>query len=148
MCRDCGKTPEANGRALDVHHTEPFRFSGRHDLAKMKALCRSCHMRADDHGRRGSARFIRAAGIVKPPSKRVICRLDARRRRKERDLARGALQAKAMRLHDEGASLRQIARILGVSHQTVTNWLGGRYLARGRYEQLSLRLPESERLGA
>src|SRR5207248_7856881 len=50
-CANCGKTPERNGRALDVHHREPFRFSGDNSPENLVALCRSCHMRADDHGR-------------------------------------------------------------------------------------------------
>lgn len=62
VCRACGRTPEENGRALDVHHLDPHRFSGDNSPDNLIALCRSCHMRADDHGRRGSAGFLRAAG--------------------------------------------------------------------------------------
>lgn len=57
VCRVCGKTPEENRRALDVHHIGPYRFTGDHSLSNLVALCRSCHMRAVDIGRRGPARF-------------------------------------------------------------------------------------------
>lgn len=50
-CQDCGITPSALGKALDVHHLVPFRAFGveRHreanDLANLVALCPPCHMR-------------------------------------------------------------------------------------------------------
>jgi 5-methylcytosine-specific restriction endonuclease McrA len=128
VCRDCGKTTEENGRALDVHHTEPFRFSGRHDPEKLKALCRSCHMRAEDHGRRGSAKFVRGPVAPKPPTRRKIRKLKALARRAERDTRRRDNQLIAFHLHELGVSLRQIARDLEVSHQTVSNWLKGLYV--------------------
>jgi hypothetical protein len=28
VCTNCGKAAEQNGRALDVHHLDPFRFLG------------------------------------------------------------------------------------------------------------------------
>jgi len=126
-CRGCGKTPEENGRALDVHHLDPYRFSGNNDLDNLRALCRSCHMRADDHGRRGSAAFLRQAGLPTRPTKREIRRLRARLRAAERAARRTENQREAERLAAEGASLRQIAMTLGVSHQTVANWLAGRF---------------------
>lgn len=128
VCRKCGKTPEQNGRALDVHHTDPFRFSGDNDPEKLEALCRSCHMRADDHGRRGSARFLRTAGLPSRPTKREIRRLREAVRAAERRARRRAAQREAEWMAAEGASLRTIARALSVSHQTVANWLNGRYL--------------------
>lgn len=57
VCRHCGKTPEENGRALDVHHINPYRYSGDNRLENLICLCRSCHMRAIDRGRRGAAKF-------------------------------------------------------------------------------------------
>jgi transposase-like protein len=36
------------------------------------------------------------------------------------------LQRYAFRLHELGRSLREIARAVGVSHQTVANWLSTR----------------------
>jgi len=71
VCRACGKTPAHNGRALDVHHVQPFRFSGDNSLENLIALCRSCHMRADDHGRAGSAKFLHNP-TPKRPTKREI----------------------------------------------------------------------------
>jgi len=127
VCRRCGRTPEENGRALDVHHNDPFRFTGDNSLELLEALCRSCHARADDHGRRGSAAFLRKAGRPPRPAKREIRRLKAKLRQAERTARRRALQKRAEQLHREGTSLREIARELGVSHQTVANWLGGRY---------------------
>lgn len=49
VCQMCGKTPEENGAALDVHHVKPFRLFGvtRHqeanDLSNLTALCHQCH---------------------------------------------------------------------------------------------------------
>jgi 5-methylcytosine-specific restriction endonuclease McrA len=126
VCRDCGKTPEENGRALDVHHVDPYRFSGDHSLDKLKALCRSCHMRADDHGRRGSAMFLAKAGRPKPLSKREIRRREAAARAALQKRQRARLQRYAFRLHTLGRSLREIAKAAGVSHQTVANWLSAR----------------------
>lgn len=125
VCRACGKTPEENGRALDVHHLEPYRFSGTNELDDLVALCRSCHARADDHGRAGSAEFLRRAGKPPRPTKRQIRRLRARVRQAQRIAKRRELRREANRLRAEGESLREIARALGVSHQTVANWLGG-----------------------
>jgi DNA invertase Pin-like site-specific DNA recombinase len=120
-------TPAENGRALDVHHIDPFRFSGDNRLENLRALCRSCHMRADDHGRAGSATFLRRAGRSSKPTKREIRRLWALARQAERTARRRAHQTEARRVHAAGASLRQIARALGISHQTVANWIDGRY---------------------
>lgn len=95
-CRNCGKTPEANGRKLDVHHVGPFRFTGDNDLESLRALCRSCHMRDEDWGRRGSARFAGPRQLeLKPLSQRELQRQRGRR----------------------------IGWALAVSHQTVANWL-------------------------
>jgi 5-methylcytosine-specific restriction endonuclease McrA len=125
VCRHCGKTPGENSRALDVHHISPFRYSHDNSLDNLIALCRSCHMRADDHGRRGSAKFLRRAGIMKPLTKLQLRRFGEHLRRWERDNRRLELQRKAFELHRAGRSLREIARELGVSHQTVSNWLSG-----------------------
>src|SRR6266540_741963 len=125
-CRNCGKTPDEDGRALDVHHIQPFRFSGDNSLRNLIALCRSCHMQADDHGRRGSAIFRARAGRPKPPSKRELRKRAAAERARRRAEQRTHLQSYAFRLHDLGRSLRQIAKAVGVSHQTVANWLSAR----------------------
>jgi len=124
-CRSCGKTPEQNGRALDVHHLEPFRFSGDNSLDNLVALCRSCHMRADDHGRRGSEVFLRRVGVKKVATKREFRRLEQKVRKVQALQQRRRLQERAFELDAAGRSLRQIARELGVSHQTVSNWLSG-----------------------
>lgn len=124
-CRNCGKTPEENGRALDVHHLNPFRFSGSNAMDNLIALCRSCHMRADDHGRKGSARFLAEAGQPKGPTKREIRQLQAATRAATRQQRRRILQRYAFRLDQEGRTLREIARATGVSHQTVSNWVSG-----------------------
>lgn len=42
-CRSCGKTPEANGSALHVHHLLPFRYGGTNRPENLVALCDSCH---------------------------------------------------------------------------------------------------------
>jgi HNH endonuclease/helix-turn-helix protein len=126
VCRCCGKTPGENGRALDVHHLDPYRFSGDNDLENLLALCRSCHMRADDHGRRGSARFAGPIQLTfKPPSRRELRRERGEAQRKRRR----ELKDQAVVLTAEGKSLRQIARALGVSHQTISNWITGRYVS-------------------
>lgn len=125
VCRTCGKTPERNGRALDVHHLVPFRFTGDNSLENLSALCRSCHMRADDHGRRGWAPLLRTEAPARSPSQREM-----RRRRGEAQRARhAALEAEARALSAAGGSLRVIAKALGVSHQTISNWLGPRQSA-------------------
>lgn len=120
VCRSCGKTPEQNGRALDVHHIDPYRFTGDHSLDNLLALCRSCHMRADDHGRRGSPRFAGPQQLeLRPLSQKEIRRQRGEQRRRKRRL----LQDRARALSSADRSLRQIGRSLGVSHQTVANWL-------------------------
>lgn len=51
VCVDCGKPPEENGTALDVHHLVPFKTFGveRHAeanvLSNLVALCRICHLK-------------------------------------------------------------------------------------------------------
>lgn len=124
VCRSCGKTSEENGRALDVHQLVPFRFSGDNSMENLVALCRSCHMRADDHGRAGSARFLHNAA-PKRPTKREIRRLKQLIREAEKRALRCHHQREALRMNEEGASLREIARSLGISHQTVYNWIRG-----------------------
>jgi hypothetical protein len=62
VCQGCGKTPEENGRALDVHHVVPYRFSRDNSLQNLVAYCRSCHMRADDHGRKARRSSCDARG--------------------------------------------------------------------------------------
>lgn len=120
VCRHCGKTPEENGRALDVHHINPYRYSGDNSLENLLALCRSCHMRALDRGRRGAAKFAGPQQLqLRPVSQRDRNRLKGQRIRARRR----ELQAKALGLNEEGLSLRQIGRAIGVSHQTVANWL-------------------------
>jgi len=51
VCRHCGKTPEENGRALDVHHVIPYRISQDDSPSNLIALCRSCHKIADHKAR-------------------------------------------------------------------------------------------------
>jgi 5-methylcytosine-specific restriction endonuclease McrA len=125
VCHHCNKTPKENGRALDVHHIEPFRFSGDNSPGNLIALCRSCHMRADDHGRKGSAIFLAKAGTPKHPSKRELRRRAGAERTRQKAAQRIVSQRYAFRLHARGRSLREIARAVGVSHQTVANWLSG-----------------------
>lgn len=122
VCRRWGKTPEENGRALDVHHLEPFRFSGDNSPDELEALCHSCQMRADDHGRRGSARFLRAP-VPKRPTKREIKRLKQLLRATEARARRETLKEQAEQLRAHGHTLRQIESALGVSRQTSRNWL-------------------------
>jgi len=121
VCRHCGKTPASNGRALDVHHIEPFRFSRDHSDDNLVALCRSCHMRAPDHGRRGSSVFVRAANPA--PTRREMRRAEQAARATERQIQRVSKAARARELRAAGWSLRAIASATGVSHQTVGNWL-------------------------
>lgn len=120
VCQRCGKTPEENGRALDVHHKGPHRLTGDNSMRNLVALCRSCHMRAIDHGRKGSVRFAGPQQLVlKPPSHRELSRRRGAALRARREKLKG--EAKALR--QQGLSLRQIGRRLGVSHQTIANWL-------------------------
>jgi transposase len=85
-------------------------------------------MRADDHGRKGSAKFAGPIQLtLKPPSQREL----RRRRGNEQRRRRHELKEQALLLTAEGRSLRQIARALGVSHQTVSNWITGRYVSEG-----------------
>lgn len=120
VCQRCGKTPEENGRALDVHHKGPHRFTGDNSMRNLVALCRSCHMRAIDHGRKGSVRFAGPQQLVlKPPSQREL----ARRRGATQRARREQLKEQAKVLRQQGLSLRQIGRRLGVSHQTIADWL-------------------------
>jgi 5-methylcytosine-specific restriction endonuclease McrA len=126
VCRNCGKTPQDNGRALDVHHLQPFRFSGDNSLDNLVALCRSCHMRADDHGRAGSAVFLHN-NKPKRPAKREIRRLKQLIRSAEARAMRRQRQREAADMDKAGASLREIALAVGVSHETVSKWLKGYY---------------------
>jgi 5-methylcytosine-specific restriction endonuclease McrA len=126
VCRTCGKTPEENSRALDVHHLNPFRFSGDNSLENLIALCHSCHMRADDHGRAGAAKFLRNP-TPKRATKREIRRLRQLIREAERRARRRENQRVTLAMNEGGASLREIARVLGVSHETVSRWIKGDY---------------------
>ena len=129
VCRQCGKTPEENGRALDVHHVDPYRYTANNSLDNLIALCRSCHMRAVDRGRRGAAKFAGPQQLeLKPPSRRELQRRRGYRRRQKRL----ALQERARELSSDGQSLRQIGSALGVSHQTVANWLNAEKRGLGR----------------
>lgn len=47
VCQHCGKTPEQNRRALDVHHIIPYRISKDNSPSNLIALCRICHKKAD-----------------------------------------------------------------------------------------------------
>lgn len=47
VCQHCGKTPEQNGRALDVHHKIPYRISQDNSPSNLISLCRKCHKKAD-----------------------------------------------------------------------------------------------------
>lgn len=123
VCRECGKAPAENGRALDVHHVAPFRFTADNSLDNLVALCRSCHMRADDHGRSGSAGFLRSSGNPSRPTKREIRRLKQLVGRAEGDAARRGKHRMAAELRAQGNSLRHIADRVGVSRQTILNWL-------------------------
>lgn len=52
-CADCGATPEALGRELDVHHITPLRKFGKdrhleaNDLSNLVCLCNVCHLKRD-----------------------------------------------------------------------------------------------------
>lgn len=131
VCRECGKTSSENGRALDVHHLDPFRFSGDNSPKNLVTLCRSCHMQADDHGRRGNERFLKHTA-PRRPTKRTLRALRARMRAADARARRGSSQREAQRLHAEGAGLREMSGALGVSHQTVANWANGKHRARER----------------
>ena len=47
VCQHCGMTPRKNGRALDVHHTIPYRISKDNSPDNLITLCRSCHSKED-----------------------------------------------------------------------------------------------------
>jgi len=81
-------------------------------------------MRADDHGRKGSAKFLKTLRL-KPPTKRQVRAFQQKLRKVEAIKRRRELQVWDYGLAREGWSLRQIARELDVSHQTVSNWLWG-----------------------
>ena len=80
-------------------------------------------MKADDHGRKGSAVFLREAGYQPDVSKRELRRRAAGDRARQRALDRREARQHAYELAAIGLSLRRIARAAGVSHQTVANWL-------------------------
>jgi 5-methylcytosine-specific restriction endonuclease McrA/DNA-binding CsgD family transcriptional regulator len=148
VCQHCGKTADMNGRALDVHHVEPFRFSGDNSIENLIALCHSCHMRADDHGRSGSAEFLRKA-TAKHPTKRGIRRLKQLMRAAEARALRRQRQREATTMEQQGLSLREIARALGVSHETISNWLKGHHRvqeAAARYTVKRFRRPRGRPL--
>lgn len=156
VCSTCGMSADDNGRELDVHHVNPFRFSGDNSLDNLVALCRSCHMRADDHGRSGAAQFLRNE-MPKRPTKREIRRLRQLLHEAERRALRRQHQRTALAMNEDGSSLREIAQALGVSHQTVFNWLRGnhrvnepaqRYLAHSRQRPLRSRLLSCPSLSA
>ena len=65
VCQRCGRTPEENGKALDVHHIVPFRTFGyildendnylqANVLSNLQCLCLQCHpiveAEANNHG--------------------------------------------------------------------------------------------------
>lgn len=104
----------------------PHRYTGDNSMENLRALCRSCHMRTRDHGRRGSPVFLRYTG-PRRPTKREIGSLRQRLRAAAATARRREAQIRAEEMSIGGASLREIARALGVSHQTVANWLQGRY---------------------
>ncbi len=57
ICQICTKTPEQNGRQMDVHHICPMRFFNEdkikaHKLSNLICLCRSCHKKVDARGRK------------------------------------------------------------------------------------------------
>lgn len=43
VCQECGKTPQENGRELDVHHKIPARISRDNSMENLVALCMTCH---------------------------------------------------------------------------------------------------------
>jgi transposase len=53
-------------------------------------------------------------------------------------------------MHEQGASLREIARALGVSHDIVSRWLQGQYKVLERSTPYAARPPRTRRrpLGA
>jgi HNH endonuclease len=61
VCRRCGKTPQENGAALEVHHLIAFREFGveRHgeanDPSNLIALCLVCHRKIEGTRRRAAA---------------------------------------------------------------------------------------------
>ncbi len=126
VCRKCGMTPAENGQALDVHHVQPFRYSGDNSPINLVALCRRCHMRADDHGRAGTAEFLHNSKPLNP-TKRQIRRLKQLIRAAGARALRRQHQRDATRMRSMGMSLREIARALHVSHETVSKWLKGHY---------------------
>ena len=142
VCMACGKTSEKNGRALDVHHIHPFRFSGNNSAENLVALCHSCHMRADDHGRAGSVKFLRDL-TPKRPTKREIRRLRQLIREAERRARRRENQRAAAEMSAAGASLREISRALGVSHETVSRWLKGYYKVLERAVRYEVHRPRT-----
>jgi hypothetical protein len=146
VCQQCGTSPGQDGRALDVHHLQPFRFSGDNSPENLVALCRSCHMRADDHGRAGSAAFLHN-DKPKRPTRREIRRLNQLIREAERRAIRRQHQRDAMTMNQEGMSLREIARALGVSHETISRWLKGRYLVHEPRARYAVRTKHGRSLG-
>lgn len=48
VCQRCGKTPEQNGKALDVHHIVPRRISQDDSHSNLVALCTTCHALAEN----------------------------------------------------------------------------------------------------
>src|SRR5207249_12014505 len=89
-------------------------------------MSHSCHMRADDHGRARSSRFLRQEK-AKHPTKREIRRLRQLVREAERRGRRREHQREAFAMHEKGASLREISKELVVSHETVSRWLKGHH---------------------
>lgn len=97
-------------------------------------------MRSVDRGRLGGALFAGPQQLeLRFPSKeelrkraeRELRRASQRKLQLEKRQKRLALQAQAYELNARGQSLRQIGRAIGVSHQTVANWLA----ARERYPE-------------
>ena len=129
-CRRCGKAE--NGWRPDVHHVAPYRVSRSHTLDNLICLCRKCHLQAEPQvqGAWGGATFKSTRLRTKPyctecdrpiqgtpytQSGACLCRICKGR----------FLISRAQGLRQDGVSITEIARMLGVSY------MGASYYSRG-----------------